>query len=472
MPERRFRRMQYAFNSLLGEILLWILTLLMFLWAISVVMTYQVADSIANMPYDEQLANEVRGLSGLVSVRNGQVVVNFPSPAREILRADSKDRVYFQILGPDGNLLAGDKDLPMVDAPFRPDGTTVLFRDDEIVDDEVRVAYSFLPLIPDQAPVLVQVAETHQKRLGLASRIVSGVIVPQFVIVPIAVLLVYLGLSRGITPLQRLQQELHDRLPSDLEPISVQGIPFEIRPILEALNDVMARLAENLKVQRRFTADAAHQLKTPLTGLRTQTELALRENSPEAMRRGLEHVAVSAENLSRLTQQLLSLARAEAVGGGQDDFGQVDMNDLVRTVAKEWADRALERRIDLGFESEGGPLWVRGSPFMLHEMLTNLIDNAIKYTAPGGMVTVRVISDIGSCRIEFEDSGIGIPVEERQHVFERFYRVLGTETDGSGLGLAIVKEVCEFHRGSITISSPEKGEGTLVRLNIPSAATV
>jgi two-component system sensor histidine kinase TctE len=190
------------------------------------------------------------------------------------------------------------------------------------------------------------------------------------------------------------------------------------------------------------------------------------------MRRGLEHVAVSAENLSRLTQQLLSLARAEAVGGGQDDFGQVDMNDLVRTVAKEWADRALERRIDLGFESEGVPLWVRGSPFMLHEMLTNLIDNAIKYTAPGGMVTVRVISDIGSCRIEFEDSGIGIPVEERQHVFERFYRVLGTETDGSGLGLAIVKEVCEFHRGSITISSPEKGEGTLVRLNIPSAATV
>ncbi|WP_186453866.1 sensor histidine kinase [Denitratisoma sp. DHT3] len=469
MPERRFRRLQYAFNSLLGEILLWILTLLMLLWAISVVMTYQVADSLANMPYDEQLANEVRGLSRLVAIQQGRVTVNFPNPAREILHADSKDRVYFQILGPDGKLVAGDRDLPPVDPPEAVDGSKVLFRDDSILDDEVRVAYSFLPLIPDREPVLVQVAETRQKRLGLAGRIISGVIVPQFVIVPIAVLLVYLGLSRGITPLQRLQQELHDRLPSDLTPISVSGIPSEIRPILEALNDVMVRLDGNLEAQRRFIADAAHQLKTPLTGLRTQTELALRETSPEAMRRGLEQVAVSAENLSRLTQQLLSLARAEAIGGSGEDFEPVDINELVRSVAHEWADRALARRIDLGLESQGRPLWVRGSPFMLHEMLTNLLDNAIKYTPPGGMVTVRASGDRTDCRIEFEDSGIGIPVEDRQRVFEPFYRALGTGTDGSGLGLTIVKEVCELHRGTVSIDSTATGRGTLVRLSIPAA---
>ncbi|CAB1370410.1 sensor histidine kinase [Denitratisoma oestradiolicum] len=469
MPERRFRRLQYAFNSLLGEILLWILTLLMLLWAISVVMTYQVADSLANQPYDEQLATEVRGLSRLVSVNQGRVTANFPGPAREILRADSKDRVYFQILGPDGHLVAGDKDLPTVDAPDVTDGTVVLFRDDAILDDEVRVAYSFLSLIPDQAPVLVQVAETRKKRLGLAASIVSGVIVPQFVIVPLAVLLVYLGLTHGITPLQRLQQELHSRLPSDLAPISVKGIPMEIRPILEALNDVMARLDDNLKVQRRFIADAAHQLKTPLTGLRTQTELALGETTSEAMRRGLRQVDLSAENLTHLIQQLLSLARAEASSSAEADFAPVDLNELVRVVAQEWADRALERRIDLGFESPGLPLWVRGNPFLLHEMFTNLIDNAIKYTPPGGLVTVRTSGDHEACRIEIEDSGIGIPEEDRQRVFERFYRALGTETDGSGLGLSIVKEVCELHRGSIAIDNPMGGKGTLVRVSLPAA---
>lgn len=469
MPERRIRRLQYAFNSLLGEILLWILTLLMLLWAISVVMTYQVADSLANMPYDEQLANEVRGLSRLVSVREGRVMVNLPGPVREILRADSKDRVYFQILDPDGSLVVGDRDIPAVDAPERVDGTKVLLRDDTILDDEVRVAYSFLPLIPDREPILVQVAETHQKRLGLAASIVSGVIVPQFVIVPIAVLLVYLGLSRGITPLQRLQQELHDRLPTDLTPISVDGIPYEIRPILEALNDVMVRLDGNLKVQRRFIADAAHQLKTPLTGLRTQTELALRETSMEAMGRGLEKVALSAENLSRLIKQLLALARAEAVGGGER-FEQVDLDDLVRTVAQEWADRALARRIDLGLESQDAPLWVNGNAFMLHEMLTNLLDNAIKYTPPGGMVTVRTIGERTNCRVEFEDSGIGIPKEDRQRVFEPFYRALGTEIDGSGLGLAIVKEICDLHRGFIVIEDTANRKGTLVRLSIPVAS--
>lgn len=470
MPERR---LHYAFNSLLGEILLWILTLLLFLWGLSVVMTYQVAASIANHPYDERLADDVRGLVGLLQQDGDRIVLNFPGQARDILRADSKDRIYFQVADLDGHWIAGDKDLPSAEVPEKLEADQIRFRDDEFNGDEIRVAYQYLnsPAGTGHPALLIQVAETRVKRQGLAAAIVSGVIVPQFVIVPMAVLLVYLGLTHGITPLQRLQQELRGRRPSDLSPISVQGIPEEIRPLIEALNGVMLRLTDSLESQRRFTADAAHQLKTPLTGLRTQTELALLENDPQSMRKGLEQVALSAEQLSRLIQQLLALARAEATGDRGDTTESLDLDNLARAATTEWVDRSLAKGVDIGFESEGLPLYIQGNSFLLHELLTNLLDNALKYTPSGGHITVRTLKTDGSVIVEVEDSGIGIPLEERPRVFERFFRVLGTETDGSGLGLAIVKEVAELHRGQVEVADPESGRGTLFRVRIPAEGT-
>lgn len=468
MPDRRHPRLHYAFNSLLGEILLWILILLMFLWALSVVMTYGVADSISTTPYDGQLATKVDGLAKLVGREGGRVRVSLPEAAQTLLRSDGQDRIYFQIVDAQGTLLAGDKELPIAEMPESTDLDHVFFRDETLGEDDVRVAYRFIFPLEGKPPVLVQVGETLKKRQHLTASIVSGVIIPQFVIVPLAVLMVYLGLTHGITPLQRLQHELRGRQPSDLSPISLQGIPEEIRPLLEALNDVMARLDDNLNIQRRFVADAAHQLKTPLTGLRTQTELALQETDPALVRRGLQQVAISVENLSRMTQQLLALARTEAAGGGRH-FERLDLVAQARTVAGAWADRALERRIDLAFEAAEDDLWVQGNPLLVQEMLTNLIDNAIKYTPSGGQVTVRAQLEGGYCCIDFEDSGIGIAPDDRTRVFERFYRVLGTETDGSGLGLAIVKEVVDLHGGYARIDTPPSGCGTLVHVCLPRA---
>ncbi|HEX5394513.1 MAG TPA: sensor histidine kinase N-terminal domain-containing protein [Rhodocyclaceae bacterium] len=469
MPERRrYWWLRFAFDSLLGEVLLWIFSLLLFLWALSVVMTYQVANSVANQPYDEQLANDARAVAQLLTASKGKAALSYQGVARDLLRVDSRDRIFYQVIGFDGQMVAGDADIPWDDLPDVGEPGSVKFRDEEIVGEEVRVAYGYFAVADTGRLALVQIAETRKKRQGLAASMVSGVIVPQFVIVPLAVLLVYLGLARGITPLHRLQQELRQRSPSDLTPMSLEGIPEEIRPLIESMNSVMKRLDDNLYAQRRFIADAAHQLKTPLTGLRTQTELALRETEPQSLLRALRNVGVSAERLSHLTQQLLSLARAEATTEQAARFAVLDLRELARSVIEPWVDQALRKSIDLGYEAPDEPVLVVGSEFLLKEALNNLLDNAMKYTPAGGQVTLRVL-DRDPARLEVEDSGPGIPDADQERVFERFYRGMQTEVEGSGLGLAIVREVAEQHGGTVSIASAAGHSGTIVTVTLPRA---
>ena len=230
----------------------------------------------------------------------------------------------------------------------------------------------------------------------------------------------------------------------------------------------MTRLDSNLGAQRRFIADAAHQMKTPLTGLRSQIELVLGETDKQVVARSLRHIAQSTENLSRLVQQLLSLARAEAIADRGVASVPVDLNALAREVAAEWVSKAVSKRIDLGFEPLEQELHVSGTPLLMREMLGNLVDNAIKYTPDGGRVTVRTLSLAATSGmtavVEIEDSGVGIPPEERSQVFDRFYRLLGNESDGSGLGLSIVKEIADLHEASITIEDAGSGDGVRVRV--------
>jgi len=472
--QRRYWWLHFAFDSLLGEILLWIFSLLLFLWALSVVMTYQVANSIANQPYDEQLANDVRAMAKLLVLSKEKdkekVSLTYQGVARDLLRADTRDKVFYQVLGFDGKIVAGDPEIPLTDVPESGEFSEVQYRDEEINGDDVRVAYGFFPVASSSKFVLIQVAETRSKRQGLASSMVSGVIVPQFVIVPMAVLLVYLGLARGITPLQRLQQDLRQRRPSDLSPVNTEGIPEEIRPLIESMNGVMRRLDDNLYAQRRFIADAAHQLKTPLTGLRTQTEIALRETDPAALHRILSNVAVGAERLSHLTQQLLSLARAEATTEQAGQFVSLDVREVARAVAEELADRALAKGIDFGYEESEQAIPLVGSQFLLREALMNLLDNALKYTPGGGQVTLRVMLQDGAV-LQVEDSGPGVPPDEQEKVFDRFYRGVLTEAEGSGLGLAIVREIIELHGGKVSLGTPVTHPGTLVTMTLPLAPT-
>lgn len=466
--KRRLGHLHFAFNSLLGEILLWLMTLMLFLWVLGIVTTYQVASSVANRPYDEKLAGYVAILLQHVYHDNDQTRVKLPREVEDMMRAEAQEHIYMQVLGPKTELIFGDSNLPWIDASDSGDPGVVYFRNDEVLGEEMRIAYQYQSLAEGVPPVLVQVGETLKKRKALAAIVASGVIVPQLIIVPVAVLLVYLALMRGITPLQRLQEELRRRRPSNLAPIDVDGIPDEILPLIEALNDVMARLDSTLGAQQRFIADAAHQLKTPLTGLRSQIELMQGETSPEVLAHSLRHIAQSAKNLSRLVQQLLTLTRAEAIADRGATFEPVDLNSLAREVATEWAGKALAKRIDLGFEPASENPQVSGMPLLLRELISNLVDNAIKYTPAGGRVTVRTRGGQEPL-LEVEDSGVGIPVEERPKVFDRFYRVLGQESDGSGLGLAIVKEIAELHQAAVSITNADGATGIRVNVTFPPA---
>lgn len=455
-------------NSLFGEILDWMLAPLLFLWPISIIVTHNVADSIANQPYDRALADSVRALARLVNVEGGAVAVHFPAPPRALFRADQDDVVYYQVANESGEVITGDREIGWTAPPRMVIPEEVLYRDDVIQGEEVRVAYQFLRPWPEPVSplVLVQVAETRNKRSDLASRVVTGVLLPQFAIIPLAVVLVWVGLTRGIAPLNRLQSLIRRRRPTDLSPIAPASVPEEVRPLIISFNDMMARLEENLQAQQRFIADAAHQMRTPLTGLRMQTELALLETDPEALRESLAQIARSTERAGHLINQLLSLARAEASFEKLYAVEPVDLRNVLRDVAQELFPRALAKNIDLGVEGTGEALMVEGNPVLLREMVKNLVDNAIKYTPRGGSVTART-RHAGAPIFEVEDTGIGIPEADRERVFERFYRVLGSSEDGSGLGLPIVREIADLHRATVSLSANPAGPGTLVQIVFP-----
>ncbi|AWI79854.1 sensor histidine kinase [Parazoarcus communis] len=455
-------------NSLFGEILDWLLAPLLFLWPISIIVTHNVADNIANQPYDRALADSARALARLVKVEDGKVVVHFPAPPRALFRADQDDTVYYQVADQGGETITGDREIPWVAPPASVLGEEVRYRDEVIHGEEVRVAYQFLRAWPEPASplVLVQVAETRNKRSDLASRVVTGVLLPQFAIIPLAVVLVWVGLTRGIAPLNRLQSLIRRRRPTDLSPIVPASVPEEVRPLIIAFNDMMARLEENLQAQQRFIADAAHQMRTPLTGLRMQTELALLESDPEQLRNSLTQIADSTERAGHLINQLLSLARAEASFEKLYAVEPVDVEAMVREVGQDLFPRALAKGIDLGVESSGQGMLVEGNPVLLREMVKNLMDNAIKYTPRGGSVTART-RHAGAPIFEVEDTGEGIPEADRERVFERFYRVLGSGADGSGLGLPIVREIAELHRATVSLSPNPAGQGTVAQVVFP-----
>ncbi|MEW6762087.1 MAG: sensor histidine kinase N-terminal domain-containing protein [Pseudomonadota bacterium] len=474
-------------HSLFGEILDWMLAPLLLLWPMSIAITYLVAKSIANQPFDDALEDRVTVLSQQIRTVSGKPVVQLPGSAHDVLRADDVDSVYFQISGPAGLHLDGDRDLPRPRTGSDDDqarGGAVSFRNDSIHGTPVRVAYSYVNLDPLREPgkgaepelALVQVAETLDKRAHLANEIIKGVILPQFIILPVILALVWFALSRGLSPLAELQERIRARPQDDLSPIDPRQVPEEISPLVGSFNDMLERLAQTVEMQKRFIADAAHQMKTPLAGMRMQSELALRQVDPGEIHRSLEQLATSSESATRLVNQLLALARAENQPHAGLAFEEIDLAQLARATVQDWVQASFAAQIDLGLElpedPQDKPLPIAGNALMLRELLSNLIDNALRYTPLGGSVTVRVRRDGEQALLEVEDTGPGIAPAERAHVFERFYRILGTNVQGSGLGLAIVREIAQQHGAEIDIfnnprSHSKKYPGSLFRLTFP-----
>jgi two-component system sensor histidine kinase TctE len=475
MTERHEQR------SLFGEILDWMLAPLLLLWPMSVALTWLVAQGIANGPYDRELGQLAHGVArdmradpafdrGLA----GRHDLRLAEPTAALLRSDDVDRIWYQVRSAQGELVAGDAELASPPEE-RQAADEVQFRDATVHNDPVRVATVWVGTAAGtHSGVVVQVAETFDKRSRLATEIIKGVILPQFVILPLAVLLVWFALARGIAPLNTLQQRIRRRESQDLSPIDEHDVPEEVAPLVSAINDLLGRLDQTMASQKHFLADAAHQMKTPLAGLRMQAELAQREidagGDPQSIKRSLKQIARSSQSAAHLVNQLLAMARAEDSEQARR-LQDVPIIKLAREVVRDFVPRAMDKRIDLGYEGpDADPtsppsLRITGQPVLVRELIRNLVDNALQYTPAGGTVTVRLMPDpYGQVMVlQVEDTGPGIPEAEREQVFQPFYRALGTDVDGSGLGLAIVKEIADKHGASVAIaaarvSAPGSGE--------------
>ncbi len=458
-------------RSLFGEILDWMLVPLLLVWPVAIGITFLVAQAIATRPFDQGLERRL----GVIAAWVHSSGASLPRLAPGASGPGQPRPLLMQLRSESGQLLAGDPRLPAHAALAWPRDDATHLRDADVGGRALRIAWRWVQP-PRGAPLLLQVAEGLRQRANLARTIVQGVILPQFVIVPISILLVWFGLGQGIIPLDELQARIRRRRPDDLSPIDQREAPEEIAPLVDSINGLFSRLEHSIHTRKRFVADAAHQLKTPLAGLRMQAELAQRQTDPEELRTSLRQIEVSVVRTTRMVNQLLALARAENQALlTQQERARIDLRLPVREAMQELAPLALARTLDLEFDAPEQALWVDGNATMLQEMAKNLLDNAIAYTPPRGRVAVRLRQLEQQVLLQVEDTGLGIARAERELVFRPFYRVLGTGHDGSGLGLSIVREIARQHGAAVGLDdNPLSGDpehpGLVVSVQLPLAA--
>ncbi len=478
--------MKFANRSIRSRLLIWLMAPIMVLWFAGAIITYGLSMGFATDAYDDGLLDSAYSISSRILVHGDDIMVDLPPVALDLLKDNNHDKLYYQVVGPDGHVMAGDVRVPTKDfgARVEEDPEVPDFHDATIGGEQVRVACIIFAVPSTKKTVTIQVAQTLQARQKLAGDILTGVVLPQLVTVFLSAAVVLFGVRRGLSPLTNLRDAVESRTPLDLRPIPDENVPKEAKPLVQAINGLLVRLGEDIDAQRRFVANAAHQLRTPIAGLKTQTELALRQTEPSDIQHALSLIHTGAERATRLSNQLLSLAKAEP-GAGSFARQIVDLNVIAKQAVHELVAPAVAKNLDIGFDSESSDAMVFGDPSNLHEMLSNLIENAVRYTPPGGHVTVRVgsvdqtsivqssinqTSNAGDQVVVIvEDDGPGIPVEEHERVFERFYRVTerAREVSGSGLGLSIVREIARAHSAEVTLAAGPGGNGTKVTVVFP-----
>jgi two-component system sensor histidine kinase TctE len=393
-------------------------------------------------------------------------VIELPQVALQILEFDSSDKIYVRLSTADGRFISGSREIPDPPVPSRGELTHY---DASVRGEPVRVALLRERLPEGNIEVAVQAAETRNERDEFANDILLAVLIPQLLIIAAAGALVWLGVRRGLRPLQLIADAVGGRSYRDLSPLPEQFAPEEARPLTRAINGLLAHLGDTFDSQRRFIADAAHQLRTPLAGLAAWVDRALRAPDMETVKPALRQLEISSHRATRLVNQLLALARTEPSAKPQQDFAIIDLALLARRVCRDWVPQALVQNVDLGYSGPDSGVLVRGHDLLVDEMLSNLVDNAISYGGAGGKVTVRLTAGPAPV-LSVEDEGPGIPEAEREHVLERFYRIAGTPGSGCGLGLAIGQEIARAHGATLEITQPETGRGTLVIIRFPASA--
>jgi two-component system, OmpR family, sensor histidine kinase TctE len=462
-----------AIRSLRLRLLGWLLLPLALIVVVNTWVTYRNAQVTAGLVTDRVLLASARSMAEQTRMIDGAMNAMIPPSALEMFASTDADRVYYRIMDAGSRparLIAGYPDLP--DPPAATDQFTPRYYDADYRGRRLRLVGLQQP-VPD--PLGLQLAVvTVGETLNARSRMVKDLWIrgfgQQLLLVAIAGLCAWLGLKRELGPLLRLRDEVVERRPDELKPFSGAFLQAELVPFVAALNRYMERLRHQIEAQRRFIADAAHQLRTPLTLLSTQAGFALRANHPSEKNEAIQAIEGNARQMTRLANQLLTLSRAEP-SARPPVRDPVDLVATARRALESLVDLALARDIDLGFEPQVETATVLGESTLLQEMIVNLVDNALRYAPRGGIVTLGIAPDGANWQLTVRDNGPGIPIAERERVFERFYRVLGTTAEGSGLGLAIAKEIVESCGGRVTLEDSLDGPGLLAVVRLPAASS-
>jgi len=455
-------------RSLRGELLGWLLVPLGGVVLFNGWITYHNAETIADLIADRTLLASARVIAEQVKETDGRVEALIPPSALEMFASPDRDRVIYRVMAPSGELIAGFPDVAPPPAP--PNDLQPVYFDARFRNDAIRAVALAQPVISKTAGgnALVIVATTLNGRDRLISEIWRASLRDQIILVGIAALLTLFGLHRGLAPLLRLRSELRTRDPGSLKALRRDDVQSELRPLIDALNQAFSRVQGYIALQRRFIADASHQLRTPLTVLKTQAAMGLRDETQEGKTEALTAIDSGVDGMSRLVNQLLVLARAEP-GGAALRKELIDFRGVARSALESLACIAFDRAIDLSFDDEADPLPVVGHVTLLRELVLNLVDNALRHIPNGGSVAVSLTRVNGNVQLIVEDDGPGIPLEERERVLERFHRLAPSTVEGTGLGLAIVREIVAAHGGTVELSDRPRGSGLRVDVRLPVA---
>ncbi len=437
--------------------LLWrlgpVLILLLLLDALA---CYFTALHFGYLVYDRWLIDSARSLAQAVRSENGQSAFELPRVALQIVQFDEVDKTYFRVSSTERGFIAGERTLPE-GVPVANNGIRI--QDGRVGGEPVRIVSTRVSPPATSDSVVVTVAETLIKRSRLVHEIVLAMIAPQIALLGIAVLLAWLGISHGLRPLTNLASQIEARGQNNLTPVPEEGLPSETRVLARRINELLARLSHALDSQKRFVADAAHQLRTPLAALMLHAERARRAVDHQTEQEALRAVHRAVERAGRMTQQLLALARADPQASVAVELKPLDLTMLARRIGEEWIPRALERDIDFGLVVPDAPVRVIGDDRLLGELLSNLIDNALRYSSRSGRVSV-IVQGGAATTLAVQDDGPGIPVEERSKIFQRFYRMANVTAEGCGLGLAIVEEIARLHHATVSVGDGADAQGS------------
>lgn len=445
------------------RLLLLLLPALALLMLLGGVADYWIAVATTRNAYDQALASAALAAAASLRSEDGQWQVGAAQHAAVTRRADADGSRLYSITGPAGELIAGTPQLPAALTEIAGSGDNVSFRDADYQGQKLRVAS--VRTDTDRGAVTVTVAETLQRRASTQRVMLFGKLLVDFAELDVTLLLISIAVYFGLRPLSRLGEQVEQHSNSTLARFTEADAPGELRPLILALNHLLELRHEAALSQRRFVADAAHQMRTPVTGLLAQLELLLQMPAAVAMRGELQAINRGVQQLAHTANQLLALARAEPVAALGESFKAVPLRPLVEHLVERNLDRAVNAGLDLGADAQAAQ--VTGDAWLLEDLLGNLIDNALKYTPSGGHVTVRSGVEDSHPFLEVEDDGPGIAESERLRVRERFYRLPGAPGSGCGLGLAIVDEIARAHDASFTIGVPPAGRGTRMRIRFP-----